>query len=257
MTWSEDDGTVSRTFDDWKWNERENRAFLRLSAQWSEGAYKQAWEEAENSFSAHFDPHRHYGDEHVDIFDDSVDGLWPHSYAWITEASVVRNAVTAFEVYLEKALLEALGSSFTMEGKKHSIRLAAPRGFESPGWKTLVTAHKILGSDVETGDVRWARELRHLLTHQNGELRSEDALARFHDPDAEHDQDGIIRPYVGGKVLLGVPRVLQILESLAAVVRKADPLVWALCWSPAERRARWSNVLRELHKQKCIVVEPV
>ncbi|MFF3877424.1 hypothetical protein [Streptomyces sp. NPDC001978] len=52
MTWNEDSGTVSRAFDDWKWNDRENRAFLRLSAQWLDKAYQQTWEEAEESFAA-------------------------------------------------------------------------------------------------------------------------------------------------------------------------------------------------------------
>ncbi|MER7901102.1 hypothetical protein ABTX62_34820 [Streptomyces sp. NPDC096046] len=166
MTWNEASGTVSRAFDDWKWNDRENRAFLRLSTQWSDQAYQQTWNEAEESFAARFDPDRHYGDEHLDIFEDAVDGLWPHSYAWITEASVVKNAVTAFEVYLEKALREALGSALSLDGKQHTIKLATPPKFESPGWKTLVTSHKVLGTDVETGEVSWARDLRHLLTHQ-------------------------------------------------------------------------------------------
>ncbi|MFE0165930.1 hypothetical protein [[Kitasatospora] papulosa] len=104
MSWNEDSGTVSRAFEDGKWSDRENRAFLRLSSRWSERAYQEAWDEAEKATDKRFDPYRHYGDEHVDIFDDTVDGLLPHSYAWITEASVVKNAVTDFEVYLEQAL---------------------------------------------------------------------------------------------------------------------------------------------------------
>jgi hypothetical protein len=256
MTWNEDSGTVSRAFDDWKWNDRENRAFLRLSAQWSDKAYQQTWDEAEESFAARFDPDRHYGDEHLDIFEDAVDGLWPHSYAWITESSVVKNAVTAFEVYLEKALQEALGSSLTLGGKEHSIKLAAPPKFESPGWKTLVTAHKVLGTDVETAEVTWARDLRHLLTHQNGVLRSEDALTRFRDLDAERDEDESSRAHIGGKVHLGAPRVLKILDSLAEVIRTADAPAWAMCWSPTSRQD-WAEAVSKLHQQKCIVVEPI
>lgn len=247
---------MSLAFDDWKWNDRENRAFLRLSAQWSDKAYQQTWDEAEESFAARFDPDRHYGDEHLDVFEDAVDGLWPHSYAWITEASVVKNAVTAFEVYLEKALQEALGSSLTLDGKKRTVKLAAPPKFESPGWKTLVTAHKVLGAEVETEEVKWARDLRHLLTHQNGELRSEDALARFRDLDAERAQDEIHRAQTGGKVPLGVPRVLKILDSLAAVIRTADAPAWAMRWSSTGRE-RWAEVMTKLYEQKCIVVEPI
>ncbi|MFF2173150.1 hypothetical protein [[Kitasatospora] papulosa] len=256
MTWNEDSGTVSRAFEDWKWNDRENRAFLQLSAQWSERAYQQAWDEAEEAMNRRFDPDRHYGDEHVDIFDDAVDGLWPHTYTWITEATAIKNAVTAFEVYLEKALQEAIGSSLTLNGEEHCIKLAVPPRFESPGWKTLVTAHEVLGSSVDSDEVMWARELRHLLTHQNGELRSDAALARFRDADAENGQDESRRVFVGGKVSLGNPRVLKTLDSLAAVVRAADAPVWALCWSQ-ERRSRWPRVLTALHEQKCIIVEPV
>ncbi|MFJ2007914.1 hypothetical protein [Streptomyces chartreusis] len=256
MTWNEASGTVSRAFDDWKGNDRENRAFLRLSAQWSDKAYQQTWDEAQASFSARFDPYRHYGDEHVDMFDDAVDGLWPTDYAWITEASVVKNAVTAFEVYLEKALQEALGSSLTMDGKEHTVKLSAPPKFESPGWKTLVIAHKILGTDVETDEVTWARELRHLLTHQNGELRTDEALERFRDQDAECDQDEIYRARIGGKVPLGVPRVLKILDSLGTVIRVADAPAWAMCWSGSGRE-RWPEVMTKLYQQKCIVVEAV
>ncbi|MGW6925198.1 hypothetical protein ACWGA9_28685 [Streptomyces sp. NPDC054950] len=255
MTWNEDSGTVSRAFDDWKWNDRENRAFLRLSAQWSDNAYRQTWDDAQESFAARFDPDRHYGDEHVDMFDDAVDGLWPTAYAWITEASVVKNAVTAFEVYLEKALQEAVGKTISPDGQKHTVRLVTPQHLESPTWATLVTAHKILGTTVNTDEVKWARELRHLLTHQNGELRTEDALTQFRDLDAERDKDEIDRAYVGGKVSLGVARVLKILDSLAEVTRAADAPVWALCWGRTGH-PHWGETVTKLHQQKCVVIEP-
>ncbi|MFG2961604.1 hypothetical protein ACGF5O_48830 [Streptomyces sp. NPDC048291] len=255
MTWNERVGMVSRAFEDWKWNDRENRAFLRLSAQWSGKAYQQTWDEAEESFASRFDPYRHYGDEHLDIFEDAVDGLWPDAYAWITESSVVKNAVTAFEVYLEKAVEEAFGSSLTMDGKKYNINLATPRNFESPGWKTLVTAHKVLGTEVATDEVMWARDLRHLLTHQNGVLRSEDAVKRFRDLDAERDQDESSWSRTGSKIPLGTPRVLKILDSLAEVIRTADAPAWAMCWSPSGRQ-NWAEAMTQLYQQKCIVIEP-
>ncbi|MEU2027209.1 hypothetical protein ABZ565_34555 [Streptomyces sp. NPDC016469] len=256
MTRNEDSGTVSRAFEDWKWSDRENRAFLRLSAGWSGRAYQEAWDEAEKVMNERFDPYLHYGDEHVDLFDDTVDGLWPHAYDWITEASVIKNAVTAFEVYLEKALQEALGSSLTLAGKVHHIKLAAPPRYESPSWRTLVTGHQVLGSKVDTDEVMWARDLRHLLTHQNGALPSDTAVARFRDPDAERDQDELSRAHIGCKVPLGVPRVLKTLDSLAAVARTADAPAWALGWSSGGR-SRWQAVLEALHEQKCIIIEPV
>ncbi|MEU1503206.1 hypothetical protein, partial [Streptomyces sp. NPDC005732] len=98
-------------------------------------------------------------------------------------------------------------------------------------------------------------ELRHLLTHQNGVLRSPDAVERFRDADAERDQDEISWARIGGKVPLGTPRVLKILDSLAAVIRTADVPAWAMCWSRLGRED-WAEVMTKLHQQKCIVVEP-
>ncbi|MGW1521667.1 hypothetical protein [Streptomyces sp. NPDC002287] len=171
MTWNEGHGAVSRAFDDWRRADAENRAFLRLTASWSQAAYEREWAQAEESLSSVFDPELHSGDEHVDMFHDAVGGLWPDSYQWIVEATVLRNGVTAFEVYLEKALREVVERwEVTLEGEKqpHQVRLFTPKGFTSPGWGTLTKGHKALGSAVETAEVEWARDLRHLLTHQNG-----------------------------------------------------------------------------------------
>ncbi|MCT9105403.1 hypothetical protein [Streptomyces mirabilis] len=127
--------------------------------------------------------------------------------------------------------------------------------FDSPGWKTLVTAHAVLRSVVGTEEVVWARDLRHLLTHQNGALRTESALTKFRDLDAERDEDEVDHAHVGGKVPLGVPRALKILDSLAAVIRTADAPVWALCWSRSGR-ADWPETVSKLHEQKCVVIDP-
>jgi hypothetical protein len=256
MRWNEADGQVSRAFEDWKWSDRENRAFLRLSAQWSSAAYKQAWTEAQEDLAARFDPDRHYGDEYVDLFDHAVDGLWPTDYSWITEASVLKNGVTAFEVYLEKSLQEVLTQyTVTIDDRPHKIRLEVPGKFESPGWKTLVKGHAALGSTIESDEVVFIRDLRHLLTHQHGELRTESSLEKFRDRDAEQGKSESERANVGGRVWLGAPRVVKILDCLAAVIRQADVKVWSLR-GDARRKEDGRKAIAELHRQKCLSYEP-
>ncbi|MBZ9593560.1 hypothetical protein K7B06_00370 [Streptomyces erythrochromogenes] len=251
MTWDEAHGTVSRAFDDWRKTDAENRASLKLTAQWSAEAYERQWKQAEDALSEVFDPEIHDGDEHVDMFHDAVGGLWPFSHQWMVEASVLKNGVTAFEVYLEKAAQEVIeGWSVTVDGKPgpHLLRLKTPKGFTSPGWKTLVTAHTVLGSAVETPDVEWARDLRHLLTHQNGELRDDEAVEKFRDADAEDTADFPHDAHVGGRVHLGVERVVGVLDNLASVVRHADVAVHAYVWGAK----RHTVPLEELHAAKCL-----
>jgi hypothetical protein len=231
VTWNEAGGTVSRAFADWRRTDEENRAFLRLSAKWSADGYDQEWKHAEEAFSRVFDPDQHYGDEHVGLFEEAVDGLWPDAYGWMVEAAALKNGVTAYEVYLEKALQEIVnGYSVTVEGQTVRLRLSTPKSFESPGWSTLVSAHSILGNTIDTADVRWARDLRHLLTHQNGELRTEESLEKYRDEGEQKPAELSDRSYVGGRVRLGVPMVLKTLDRLAAVVCSTDPAVWDYAW---------------------------
>ncbi|MEU1306551.1 hypothetical protein [Streptomyces shenzhenensis] len=252
MTWNEASGTVSQTFDSWRNTDAQNRAYLRLSAEWSNAAYDRTWKEAEASLNAVFDPDRHHGDEHVDMFDHAVDGLWPSDYLWLSEASVLKAGVTAFEVYLEQALQEVLKRyRVTVDGQKCALRLVTPKNFESPGWGTLVKAHAVLKNEVDTAEVTWARELRHLLTHQNGELRTHGALEKFRDAEAEAGREEIDRAYVGGKVHLGAERVLRTLDALASVVRAADPAVWSFVWGPGLRED-CRRALAELEQEKLI-----
>lgn len=99
---------------------------------------------------------------------------------------------------------------------------------ESPGWRELVEFHGFLGNDIESAKVKEIRDLRHLLTHQRGKLRSEQQRLRFRDEAAEAGVDFGLQSYVGGSVFLGGKRVLAALDDLAAVVRQADKTIWLL-----------------------------
>lgn len=73
-------------------------------------------------------------------------------------SGVVKDSVTAFEVYLEKAGGEAL--------KWHNEPpLKRAKGEESPRWPVLVDFYERLGVAFSDG-VHEVRHLRHLLTHQ-------------------------------------------------------------------------------------------
>jgi hypothetical protein len=232
VTWNESNGTVSRAFDEWRLTERSVRAFLRLSAAWSEVGYAKSWAQAEESLAEVFDPDRHYGDEHVDMFHDSVDGLWPTDYTWMLEAAALKDGVTAFEVYLEKALQEVLKRPrFEVDGQRVRLRLKTAKHQESPGWRVLAKAHSVLGTSVDGDVVREIRALRHLLTHQSGELRTEELRVRFRDEAVEGDLSEFERSYVGGRVHLGEARVLRCLDALGEVTRRADPAIWGIEWA--------------------------
>ncbi len=228
MGWNEDGGAVSGAFNEWSFVDQDIRAFLSLSTRWATRLYDETWKQAEGEFSAIFDPDRHTGDEHVGLFASEVEGLWPNDYAWMLRAAVVRDAVTAFEVYLEKGLDEAFN--------RRGLAITRKEGRPSPPWRVLVKGHKVLGNDVDTGRIKQIRYLRHLLSHQRGELRTEKMRVRF----AQHHllaasldpqlEDG---EYLGSKVQLAEATVEGVLDGLAAGVREADKRVWAIAWGGA------------------------
>ena len=115
--------------------------------------YDQFWDEAGR------EPGDPENDDHVEAFERKVDGLWPHDYEWMHAAAVLRDAVTAFEVYLEKASAEVLLG--------HSKAWA-----KEPRWWDLRDFFELLGVSIESSKVRAVRDLRHFLAHQRGELRS-------------------------------------------------------------------------------------
>jgi hypothetical protein len=228
MGWDEASGLVSRSFEEWRQVDHDIRVFLNLTTLWAGRLYEEKWTEAEAELNAIFDPDIHYGDEHLGFFENKIQGLWPYDYEWILRAAVVKEAVTAFEVYLEKGLDEALG--------RKGLEVTRSERHQSPPWPELVKCHKILGSNVGTERIKQIRNLRHLLSHQRGELRTERMRAKFANDDisAKPEADtSWSRSYVGGKVQLTSGTAEEILNDLAAVVRETDKQVWAVAWGGA------------------------
>src|SRR5207244_1987090 len=104
--------------------------------------------------------------ELVDVFDDRVDGLWPHDYDWMHLAGIVRDAVTSFEVYLDKACRVILLA--------HGVEPV-----RDPGWRDLKDIFRAVDVGIETVTVRHIREMRHFLTHRRGELRTGQQREKF------------------------------------------------------------------------------
>lgn len=63
---------------------------------------------AREDFEKIFDPDRDDPEAYVDLFQDRVDGLWTKDFMWMLRAAILRDAVTAFDVYVEQGLNESL-----------------------------------------------------------------------------------------------------------------------------------------------------
>ena len=127
-------------------------------------------------------------------------------------AGVLRDAVTTFEVYLEKAREEVLAH------QGQPIGVAA----RTPTWWEFKDFFAQLGVTIETAKVKEVRHLRHFLTHRRGELRTEDLRHEFQ---ATHSD--VIPPWM---VELTKERVLQAMDVLAQAVRQIDPAVYQYSW---------------------------
>jgi hypothetical protein len=126
------------------------------------------------------------------------------------QAAVVRDAVSAFEVYLEKTGAEVM----QRPGNIWKVRLG-----RTPGWSAIVDFFSDqLGIELDTERVKHVRALRHTLTHQRGELRSPDQRERF---GQNCDSD-----FPSYRAELSVETVTTALDDLADFVHQVDPVAW-------------------------------
>jgi hypothetical protein len=140
--------------------------------------------------------------------------MWPSDFEWMLLSSVVKDGVTAFEVYMEKAANEVR--------KVHGLAdLKGKGGFLT--WGDLKAFYKDhLGLSIDTAEVKRIRKLRHLLTHSRGELRTEADRMAFGDQ-AE------VFPSCQAK--LSRDQVVDMLDELGEAVRQVDPTVWRFAWT--------------------------
>lgn len=206
--WDEPAGRVSQSFSDWFLLDGDQRAFLRMGLAFAKEAYKRIWDEAGR------EPADPDGPEQIDVFEERVDGLHQHDYEWMHCSGILREAVTNYEVYLEKAREEI----FRRTGKWRGVPERAPH------WGELKKFYEQVGVDVEVDEIREVRELRHFLTHRRGELRTEKLRKQYA---AEAGPLGPIN------VELSEASVLWSMDVLGAAVRRIDGVVYQHAWGGA------------------------
>lgn len=200
--WDEGAGRVSRAFNDWFLVDGDQRAFLKLGLIFAAEAYGRIWDEASR------EPGDPDGPELIDVFEDRVDGLHQHDYEWMHLSGVLRDAVTGFEVYLEKAREEILW--------RRGEPIKIPE--RSPWWRELENFYKGIGVDVNANGVKRVRDLRHFLAHRRGELRTQGQRAKFA-PEAEG-----LGPI---NAELSESQVSADMGVLGAAVRRVDAVVYS------------------------------
>ena len=127
------------------------------------------------------------------------------------------------------------------DGKAYRLVPVVSPSQLSPSWPTLRDIHAALGNRLETELIKYVRALRHLLTHQRGELRTEEQRKQYVE-EANADDWSVGDAYVGGDVPLAHDRVIEMMDQMAAVVRSSDPAVWNHTWG----RAGFPETLRRL-----------
>lgn len=202
--WCEKAGRVSRAYSDWLLVETDQRSFLRLGLEFSRKSYARIWKEAGE------EPWYDDGPEQLEVFEDRVDGLHEADFEWMHLAGVLREAVTGFEVYLEKAREEVL----CHQGRPGEI---AER---SPHWGILAQFFNRLGAEVNDAQVEGIRTLRHFLVHRRGELRTTEQRKRFAPKD----------PQWALNAELSESQILRDMDILAGSVRSCDSYVYDYTW---------------------------
>jgi hypothetical protein len=195
----------STVFAEWHFVELDQRAFLDLGLEFSRAAYERIWREAGE------EPGYDDGPEQIDVFEERVRGLHEADYVWMLLAAVLREAVTGFEVYLEKAREEIL---------RHQGRpVEIPD--RSPEWGVLVKFFASIGAEVDEPDVRKIRNLRHFLAHRRGELRTVEQRKQFASGAG---------PFQASNAELSEESVLAAMDTLVEVVVATDERVHLFTW---------------------------
>jgi hypothetical protein len=199
--WGRGFGSSTVAFDEWHLVDSDLRAYLDLTTRWMNERFNQTWDEVGRQ-PAHDD-----SPEQIDVFHQAVGGLLPGDFDWMLQASVIRDAVSAYEVYLEKAGEELAHGAWRVQPGK------------SPRWPDIVSFYDArLGVNLASDRIAHIRELRHSLTHLRGELRTSaqrEAFGRATD-----------HGFVDTRAELGVDPVTDILNDLAISVRQIDSLAW-------------------------------
>jgi hypothetical protein len=204
--WSPDTGDVTRAFGEWRLSETRLRTFFRLAREFSGPAYQAIWDRLAA------EPSDGEGPELIDLFEDEVDALHQNDFDWQLSNLVIRDGVTLYEVYLEKALYETLSFRF------HQVEFRE----RSPNWNQLRRVfNEVFGVIVDPSNVTDVIDLRNLLTHRRGELVTE-ALRDRYDTEQYDFPDIWVR--------LEPAALVAHLDTLAAASAEVDEVMWPIAW---------------------------
>lgn len=198
-------GTVTRAWDEWFFVDRDQRSWVRTTLQTVRRHLDEEWERIQRS------PGDPGGPDPIDIFLARTGGLYAHEHEWLTLAATVRDAVSAYEIYLAKAFDEVL--------EHHRLQRLKPE--RTPPWGVLTAWYGLLGIEPRPGPVAEMVELRNILTHRRGELRSAGDRALF------AEENGLWGDRLAH---LDLDRVLRYMDSLGEATRSVDPVMWAYSW---------------------------
>ncbi len=155
-------GTVTQACDEWLLTSRDQRTYLRLTLPWMAERFDAEWA-AMMQVPAHED-----SPEPIDVYESRV-GIMPGDWLWMTLAAVVRDAVTAYEVYVVKAYEEVARTHW----------LPVSRDKAPPPFQKVQQRCRVLDLDVRPPEVDRIFRLRNVLTHQGGQLRTEQERQQF------------------------------------------------------------------------------
>jgi hypothetical protein len=199
-------GTVTRAWDQWFFVDQDLRAWMDITLTTVHDRYEAEWD---NVMHAPGDPDA--DPDPLDLLMARIGPLLPGDHEWITFSAVVREAVTAYEIYVTDGFDELL----LRHGKQRK------RNERTPPWHDLRDSYAIVNLDPKPCGVDEVIQLRNLLTHRRGELRTEYDRRRFADNER-----------VWGNRIAHLTRdnVVEYLDRLGASTREIDPVLWAYSW---------------------------
>lgn len=225
MEWLNNPKACTRAFDEWRLVDRDIRAYLRFGLKIVDHAYDEIWNEAAN------EPSSGEGPELPDVFHKRVDGIWPHDFQWMFLSGGLKDAVTAYEVYMEKAMEEIL--------QHNGYTLSHLTDERTLPWPRLAAFYKdALGLSAISEEVDKVRNIRHILVHKRGELRTEQQRKEY----GSVGDFGLSR-----EIRLDLDEVVAHMDILASNISGVDPAAWESSWGrnpPAtltEYLARYSS----------------
>jgi hypothetical protein len=203
----------SRAYEEFHFTLNDLKLFLVGGLRAWEQYAEQLWQEIGNR------PSDGEGPEQADLYEREI-GLYPHEYEFMHHAAVLKDAVSAFEIYLEAAREEVVSRSIGMTTRHKT-------DYRTPRFEDLREFFKKVFGLTLAPSVDEVRTLRHILTHRRGELRRREERERF-----AQTSDS---PFMQGVASLTTEVVMDYLDSLSAAASLLDQAVWASAYGSESR----------------------